>query len=470
MLAALSGLAVTLVLFPVSSAVASSVLVERTVVPPDGRDPGYTTAQVMFVADPGERNVVEVRSDATGLTITDGGSSIRAGVGCTSLDGGGARCEVVGSASLASGVVELGDSADSATADINGAVDALTIDGGADDDVLRSSGTISVSLQGGEGADDLRALGPRGSSLSGGAGNDTLVGADGNDQLQGGPGTDRLDGGTGSDTASWTDSSRAVHVDLGRGSGGPADELDHLNNVENIIGSSAPDFLVGSDGPNRISGGQAGIGPGDRIYGLDGDDELSGGRDNDHIEGGSGNDQITGGGGSDFADAGPGRDIVRLTGSGGTVSGGAGDDDLATMLDSPKARAHRMVCDAGDDIAGSFGRAVIASNCERGSIGLYDLRYPRLRSDRQITLTQLRRPTGILNTCNRLTIRTPSGRTLADRIVTRYPTQITTHPITGPVPTKVTVRIDLLGDSCRRRTDPRGQTAVVNLRRPAGMP
>jgi Ca2+-binding RTX toxin-like protein len=71
------------------------------------------------------------------------------------------------------------------------AIDRLTVNGLAGDDVIEASGlaadAILLTEDGGDG-DDV---------LIGGAGNDTLLGGAGDDVLLGGPGTDTLDGGTG---------------------------------------------------------------------------------------------------------------------------------------------------------------------------------------------------------------------------------------------------------------------------------
>jgi Ca2+-binding RTX toxin-like protein len=106
------------------------------------------------------------------------------------------------------------------------------------------------------------------------AGDDQLFGAVGNDTLSGGQGGDRLDGGAGVDTATYADSAAAVTVSLssGTGTGGDA-EGDTLFGIENLVGSSFKDTLVGSAGANVLDGG----GNNDILAGLAGGDTLDGG-------------------------------------------------------------------------------------------------------------------------------------------------------------------------------------------------
>ena len=71
------------------------------------------------------------------------------------------------------------------------ASDTLTVNALAGDDVIDASGlrssSVALTLDGGAGNDVLR----------GSAGNDSLFGRDGDDVLRGGPGVDVLDGGPG---------------------------------------------------------------------------------------------------------------------------------------------------------------------------------------------------------------------------------------------------------------------------------
>ncbi len=183
-----------------------------------------------------------------------------------------------------------------------------TIDGqGGDDTIYAERG--SDHLSGGDGDDTLH--GERGSDhIFGDAGNDLVLGESGNDHLDGGGGSDRVSGGPGDD-----------HLDGGPGdydvlSGGPGnDDIDggpgehdiadyagtggglninlqtqrvdgaegeNLHGIEDAIGGSGPDTIIGSSAPNRLDGGPGSdnlvaSGPGDEAFGGPGGDQCGGG-------------------------------------------------------------------------------------------------------------------------------------------------------------------------------------------------
>jgi serralysin len=118
-----------------------------------------------------------------------------------------------------------------------------------------------------------------GNVLSGGAGVDLLYGQGGDDTLIGGePDYDgianQLWGGTGNDTASYAWTGDAVYADLAAQAGYVDGYLhDQMNSIENLIGGSANDVLVGDAGGNVLSGGAGS----DLLYGQGGDDVLIGG-------------------------------------------------------------------------------------------------------------------------------------------------------------------------------------------------
>jgi len=131
-------------------------------------------------------------------------------------------------------------------------------------------------LNGGAGHDLIKGL----------AGNDDLNGGAGDDFILGGQGNDTINGGTGNNTASYEDSTAAVTVKLawdrtgstGAGIGGTADG-DVLTNIQNIIGGTGDDLLVGNQDKNKLSGGQ-------------GNDTLEGGGGADTIDGGAGSRDV----------------------------------------------------------------------------------------------------------------------------------------------------------------------------------
>jgi Ca2+-binding RTX toxin-like protein len=107
---------------------------------------------------------------------------------------------------------------------------------------------------------------------------DTLTGRDGEDNiLTGGVGADILNGGTGTDTASYQGDSADIYVSLttGPGSGGEA-QGDTYFGMENLIGGSGSDILIGKDGANTLNGGLGN----DILEGMAGGDNLIGGGGN----------------------------------------------------------------------------------------------------------------------------------------------------------------------------------------------
>ncbi|MGA1830878.1 beta strand repeat-containing protein [Rhizobium wenxiniae] len=126
------------------------------------------------------------------------------------------------------------------------------------------SGTLPVS-QGGEADGDILLLVENiigsmfGDQLRGSEVANLLSGLDGNDNLQGLGGADTLIGGAGIDTASYSLSTAGVTVTLadsgnGTGVGGDA-QGDLLSTIENLIGSTFDDILIGNSATNRLEGG-----------------------------------------------------------------------------------------------------------------------------------------------------------------------------------------------------------------------
>ena len=151
-------------------------------------------------------------------------------------------------------------------------------------------------------------------TLQGNAGDDSLTGGAGNDLLIGGAGNDAIDGSADIDTVSYTDSPNALTVNLDeaaayQNTGGYAHEsvllstpvatdtepgfaivagtgldgfgtTDTLRNLENIIGSTFDDVLIGNAVNNTITAAQ-------------GNDVLVGNAGNDSLDGGDGSDTIS---------------------------------------------------------------------------------------------------------------------------------------------------------------------------------
>lgn len=189
--------------------------------------------------------------------------------------------------------------------------------GGDGDDLIRGGKGDDV-LIGGKG-DDVLDGGDGNDLLIGGEGDDFLFGRDGDDTLIGGEGNDLLDGGEGNDTADYSDDSEGVTVDLGTGRAtGIGIGRDTLVSIENVIGGSGDDVLIGNDAANILFGGAGNdrivIGAGDMAEGGDGDDRI------EAIAGGTGGIVVSG-------DA--GDDVLHLGGTGtGKITSVAGVETL----------------------------------------------------------------------------------------------------------------------------------------------
>ena len=182
--------------------------------------------------------------------------------------------------------------------------------GGGGDDVIHGGRGNDTLL--GEGGDD-KLHGERGSDrLFGGGGRDSLFGETGNDLLDGGagdgdrvnagpgddtldggpgdfdvlvggPGNDRIDGGPGAhDVASYAGTGGAVTIDL-QGQTVTGAEGERMRGIEDAVGGSGGDTLIGDPGTvNRLDGGPGAdrliaAGPGDLAFGGPGSDECGGG-------------------------------------------------------------------------------------------------------------------------------------------------------------------------------------------------
>jgi Ca2+-binding RTX toxin-like protein len=186
--------------------------------------------------------------------------------------------------------------------------------GGSQNDVLIGNALANV-LTGGAGND----------SLTGGAGNDTLIGGAGNDTYvfaaDANLGSDTInEAGGGIDTLDFSPTTTlGVTVDLSSTAAQVVNAnltliLSAGNVIENAIGGSHNDVLIGNSLANVLNGG-----PGDdSLVGNAGNDTLVGGAGNDTLIGGAGNDTITDVGGRNLVVGGTGSD--NLT--------GGSDDDL----------------------------------------------------------------------------------------------------------------------------------------------
>ncbi|MGH2939618.1 MAG: calcium-binding protein [Solirubrobacterales bacterium] len=166
-----------------------------------------------------------------------------------------------------------------------------TLDGGGGNDKIygeRGSDKIeggdgSDLVEGEQGNDEVNGGAGDHDIVKGNQGDDTLDGGAGNeDVIFGGTGNDHIDGGPGEhDIADYQGVGGGVNVDLASGNVGGA-ENEHLTGIEDAIGGSGNDTIIGSSEPNRMDGGP-------------GNDHLEAAGSGDAAFGGPGGDQCTGG-------------------------------------------------------------------------------------------------------------------------------------------------------------------------------
>ena len=254
------------------------------------------------------------------LTGDMGDNSLNGGSGNDVLAGGGGNDTLIGGAG-----VDTGDYSASGAGVTISLMTGLGSGGDAEGDVLSQIenllGTTFADMLTGDGNANTLTGGAGEDSIYGGAGNDSLYGGDGNDLLQGGAGSDRIDAGAGIDTVDYSDSTAAVNVNLGSGTGsGGTAAGDTLVGVENIFGSIYNDSLYGSSANNSLSGGA-------------GNDLLDAGDGDDTLAGGAGRDSLYGGQGMDYIDYRESNAAVSINLASNTASGGHATGDVLAGVD-----------------------------------------------------------------------------------------------------------------------------------------
>ncbi|MGK9237338.1 hypothetical protein KXS07_36950, partial [Inquilinus limosus] len=231
------------------------------------------------------------------------------------IEGGAGEDTVSYGGSVLGVVVDLAAGTGTGDAEGDHYISIEIIEGSAFDDVLVGDDGGN-RFGGGDGAD----------TLEGGGGDDILEGGAGDDVLLGGAGGDRMDGGAGEDTVSYADSGQGVMVDLGGalGRSGTAED-DSYRDIENVIGSTRNDLLVGDGDANQLEGENGD----DTLRGGAGADVLLGGLGNDVLEGGDGGDVLAGGSGWNTLLGGAGDDIVHGGAGLDGIDGGGGMDTVS---------------------------------------------------------------------------------------------------------------------------------------------
>jgi len=248
---------------------------------------------------------------------------------------------------------------------INGSNISEILDGDDEDNLMNGyegddslfGGLGSDHLYGGSGNDDLRGQGDAneidylygedGNDLLLGGSADELYGGTGDDSLRGYGGTGHFDGGDDVDEIWWRDSDVAINADLNAGTA--TDENGNIAtivNVENLVGTSFSDTLIGDDNANILDGGADRNGVldlGDVLRGNGGNDKLYGRSGDDILYGDDGNDALYGNDGADTLYGGIGKDTLR---------GGSEDDELYGNEDNDILRGES----GNDEIHGGDGK------------------------------------------------------------------------------------------------------------------
>jgi Ca2+-binding RTX toxin-like protein len=225
---------------------------------------------------------------------------------------------------------------------IEGGAGADTLAGGAGIDMLSyvdSAGGVTVNLvtnvnAGSDAAgDQLSGF----ENITGSKSADSLTGDDGNNLLIGGAGADTLNGGLGIDTVDYT-GSNFIRVDLSLGVGSFNDANgDKLSGIENVIGTTGDDTIIGNGSANRLEG-SAGD---DSLVGGGGNDTLIGGTDHGFFEGGTGADSIVGAALHDWVtyEHSTAAVTVNLSLSTAQVSAGEASGDILVQIEDIRGSA-----------------------------------------------------------------------------------------------------------------------------------
>jgi Ca2+-binding RTX toxin-like protein len=258
--------------------------------------------------------------DAESINVTGPGAA-----GCTGSGTGLVTCPDAGINSIA---VDAGDMNDTVT--IQSLGDPATVAGGLGDDTLDASTAMSaLTLDGGAG-NDVMTGGDGNDRMSGGTGNDALAGGAGNDFMSAGVGNDTVDGDGGTDTIVEGADTDFILSDSSLGGLG-VDSLAEIeqanlagglgNNTIDAWAFSGSTTLFGLAGNDSLAGG-LGV---DSLVGGAGNDTLAGSLSNDILIGSVGNDTLDGGGGNDTVDFGGSPNAVHVTLKNGNAKGDGRD-------------------------------------------------------------------------------------------------------------------------------------------------
>ena len=220
-----------------------------------------------FDAAKGEANNVDLRDGGGQTTVTDSGSIIHAGNGCTQVTPHQASCPLPGGFGDQNVAMTLADRNDVARA-FKVSFGHIAIDGGAGNDTISDSPQSGANVDGGLGDDTITVHPNFGGSVdvNGGLGRDSITAVSASGTVDGGPGDDDITltnfvnpavsaahGGLGDDTITADQGTNMGLIDGGLGddriSTGP------LAVVAQLTGGFGDDRIVSQNGTSTINGG-----------------------------------------------------------------------------------------------------------------------------------------------------------------------------------------------------------------------
>jgi len=133
--------------------------------------------------------------------------------------------------------------------------------------------------------------------------------------------------------------------------------------IENAIGGSGGDTIIGNEASNQLDGGSGN----DTLYGEAGNDTVQGGTGNDQLDGGSGSDMLDGGDGDDRILGSPGIGPAGAAVEGDYYMGGAGSDTISGGPGNDHIYGNERTtvagsADGGDSLSGGDGNDYIQGN------------------------------------------------------------------------------------------------------------
>ena len=220
-----------------------------------------------FDAAKGEANNVDLRDGGGQTTVTDSGSIIHAGNGCTQVTPHQASCPLPGGFGDQNVVMTLADRNDVANASKIG-FGSIAVDGGAGNDTIGDFPQSGANVDGGLGDDTITVRPNFGGAVdvNGGLGRDTITATSASGSVDGGIGDDAITltnfvnpsvsaahGGLGDDTITADQA-----TDMGLIDGGFGDDrisTGPLALVAQLTGGFGDDRIVSQHGTSTISGG-----------------------------------------------------------------------------------------------------------------------------------------------------------------------------------------------------------------------